>query len=65
MMKNKKLFFWELNEFNFDFLKNKSEELNLDAKIIQSNIEGDLVNVIQDARNKFDGIINLCLILKN
>ena len=28
-MKNKKLFFLELNEFNFDFLKNKSEELNL------------------------------------
>ena len=37
--------------------KKKSEELNLDAKIIQSNIEGELVNVIQDARNKFDGII--------
>ena len=25
--------------------------------MFQSNVEGDLVNVIQDARNKFDGII--------
>ena len=37
--------------------KKKSEELNLDAEIIQSNIEGDLVNVIQEARNKFDGMV--------
>ena len=37
--------------------KKKSEELNLDTEIFQSNVEGDLVNVIQDARNKFDGII--------
>ena len=37
--------------------KKKSDELNLDTEMFQSNVEGDLVNVIQDARNKFDGII--------
>ena len=45
--------FKKLNEI----CKKKSEELNLDTEMFQSNVEGDLVNVIQDARNKFDGII--------
>ena len=45
--------FEKLNEI----CKKKSDELNLDTEIFQSNVEGDLVNVIQDARNKFDGII--------
>ena len=31
--------------------------MGLEAEFIQSNIEGDLVNIIQDARRKFDGII--------
>ncbi len=35
----------------------KSKELNLDIKFVQSNIEGELVNLIQEARTKFDGII--------
>ena len=35
----------------------KSNELGLDVNFIQSNIEGELVNIIQDSRNKFDGII--------
>ena len=37
--------------------KKKSEELNLDAEIIQSNIEGELVNIIQDARKTYDGMV--------
>ena len=45
--------FEKLNEI----CKKKSDELNLDTEMFQSNVEGDLVNVIQDARNKFDGII--------
>ena len=43
-----------------DFKKkclNKSKELGLDIDIIQSNIEGEIVGFIQDARKKFDGII--------
>ena len=35
----------------------KSIELGLEVKFAQSNIEGELVNIIQDSRNKFDGII--------
>ena len=40
-----------------DICKKKSIELRLDLEFMQSNIEGDLVNVIQDSRKKFDGII--------
>ena len=35
----------------------KSKELNLDVEFAQSNIEGELVNIIQDSRKKFDGMI--------
>ena len=46
---------------NFDQLievcKKKSIELGLKIEFIQSNIEGDLVNIIQDSRKKFDGMI--------
>ena len=45
----------------FDKLKEnclkKSKELNLELEFIQSNIEGELVNIIQNSRKKFDGII--------
>jgi len=45
----------------FDKLKEncrkKSLELGLDVDFAQSNIEGELVNTIQDSRKKFDGII--------
>ena len=35
----------------------KSKDLNLSLEFTHSNVEGELVNLIQDARNKFDGII--------
>ena len=35
----------------------KSEELGLKVEFAQSNIEGNLVNIIQESRNKFDGMI--------
>ena len=35
----------------------KSKDLNLSLEFIQSNVEGELVDLIQDSRNKFDGII--------
>ena len=35
----------------------KSKELHLELKFYQSNVEGELVNIIQDARKNFDGII--------
>ena len=35
----------------------KSKDLNLSLEFVQSNVEGELVDLIQDSRNKFDGII--------
>ena len=35
----------------------KSNELGLKLEFFQSNIEGELVNIIQESRKKFDGII--------
>ena len=35
----------------------KSKELGLEIEFMQSNIEGEIVNIIQDSRKKFDGII--------
>ena len=35
----------------------KSNEIGIKLEFAQSNIEGELVNLIQDARKKFDGII--------
>ncbi len=40
-----------------DICKKKSMELNLSLEIKQSNIEGEIVDLIQSAREKFDGII--------
>ncbi len=45
----------------FDQLKEicskKAQEIGLDVEFTQSNVEGELVNIIQDARKKFDGMI--------
>ena len=35
----------------------KSKELNINLDFIQSNIEGEIVTIIQDARKKYDGMI--------
>ena len=35
----------------------KSKDLGLVIDFTQSNVEGELVNIIQDARKKFDGMI--------
>ena len=46
---------------NYEQLKEnclkKSKENGLDCEFIQSNLEGDLVNTIQDARKTYDGMI--------
>ena len=36
---------------------NKSKELGLVAEFSQSNVEGEIVNIIQDSIKNFDGII--------
>ena len=35
----------------------KAEEIGLRLEFVQSNIEGELVNLIQDARGRYDGMI--------
>ena len=46
---------------NYEQLKEnclkKSKEIGLDCEFIQSNLEGDLVDTIQDARKNYDGMI--------
>ena len=36
---------------------NRAKELKLDLEIKQSNVEGEIVNIIQHSRNNHDGII--------
>ena len=51
----------QYGSITFDQLKEncskKAQEIGLDVEFAQSNIEGELVNIIQDARKKFDGMI--------
>ena len=51
----------QYGSITFDKLKEncqkKSEELGMEAEFSQSNIEGEIVDLIQDSRKKFDGII--------
>ena len=51
----------QYGSISFDELKekciNKSKELGLEIEFAQSNIEGEIVNLIQDSRKKFDGMI--------
>ena len=51
----------QYGSIKFDQLKEdclkKSKELGLEVEFAQSNVEGELVNIIQDARKKFDGMI--------
>ena len=35
----------------------KAQELDIKVEFAQSNVEGELVNIIQDARKKYDGMI--------
>ena len=51
----------QYGSITFDELKKnclkKSKELNISVDFTQSNIEGEIVNLIQEAINKYDGII--------
>ena len=51
----------QYGSITFDKLKEeclaKSKELGLSTEFVQSNGEGELVNIIQNAREKFDGMI--------
>ena len=51
----------QYGSITFDILKEKclkkASELKIDAEFYQSNVEGDIVNKIQEARKNFDGMI--------
>ncbi len=51
----------QYGSITFDELKKKclkkSKELNINLDFTQSNIEGEIVNLIQEARKSYDGII--------
>jgi len=40
-----------------DICIKKAKEIQINLDFVQSNIEGEIVNFIQDARDKYDGII--------
>ena len=51
----------QYGSITYEDLKKKCEEkckeLDLKVEFIQSNVEGDMVSIIQSANEKFDGII--------
>ena len=51
----------QYGSITFDNLKKiclqKAKELNVNLEFTQTNIEGEIVTTVQEARNKFDGII--------
>jgi len=51
----------EYGKKDYKFLEeiclNRAKELKIDLELKQSNVEGELVNIIQKARNTHDGII--------
>jgi len=51
----------QYGSITFELLKknclNKAKELKINLDFTQSNIEGEIVTIIQDARKKYDGII--------
>ena len=51
----------QYGSITFDKLRenclNKAKELNINLEFSQSNIEGEIVTTIQEAKSKFDGII--------
>ena len=51
----------QYGSINYDQLKKNCESeasnLGIDISFVQSNVEGEIVNIIQDARNSYDGMI--------
>ncbi len=39
------------------YIKEEAKKLNIEVEFYQSNIEGELVNKIQEAKNIYDGIV--------
>lgn len=39
------------------YIQEHAKKLGVEVSIVQSNIEGEIINFIQDAYNKYDGIV--------
>lgn len=46
-------------DYNFlcNYIKEEAKKLKIDVDIVQSNIEGEIINFIQESYGKYDGII--------
>jgi 3-dehydroquinate dehydratase-2 len=40
-----------------EYIKEEAKKLRVEVAIVQSNIEGEIINFIQDAYEKYDGIV--------
>jgi 3-dehydroquinate dehydratase-2 len=40
-----------------DYIYSEAEKLNVEIEIVQNNIEGEIINILHNARGNFDGII--------
>lgn len=40
-----------------DYIRSESEKLGVEVKVLQSNIEGEIIGYIQDAYKNYDGIV--------
>ncbi|MEF9952611.1 MAG: type II 3-dehydroquinate dehydratase [Clostridium sp.] len=39
------------------YIKGEADSMNVNVNILQSNIEGEIINYLQDALGKYDGIV--------
>lgn len=56
-IREKSIYGTESYEGMCNYLKEESKKINLDLNIVQSNSEGEIIDFIQDAYKKYDGII--------
>lgn len=56
-IREKNIYGSETYESMCDYLYKKSKQLSIHIEIVQSNVEGEIINHIQQAYEKYDGII--------
>jgi 3-dehydroquinate dehydratase-2 len=40
-----------------EIIKNEASKMDIDADVMQNNVEGELVNILHDADEKYDGVV--------
>lgn len=41
----------------YEYIMKESQKLDVDVDVVQTNIEGEIINYIQESYDKFDGIV--------